>query len=72
MIVETGHTSHPYLAHTPTMQVPLNIRNTQNVYNAMWYCVRDLDPLIIRFWFVTMRVNVQGYACCRSAAQHAI
>ena len=35
MIVETDNEKHPYLAHTPTMRVPSNIRNTDNVYNAM-------------------------------------
>jgi O-acetyl-ADP-ribose deacetylase (regulator of RNase III) len=34
-IVETNHPHHPYLAHTPTMRVPLPINNTDNVYQAM-------------------------------------
>ena len=34
-IVETGHPKHPFLAHTPTMRVPMPIANTDNVYLAM-------------------------------------
>lgn len=36
MIVETGHPDHPWLAHTPTMRVPMAIAGTDNVYLAMW------------------------------------
>lgn len=36
MIVETGHAKHPYLAHTPTMRVPMRITRTDHVYLAMW------------------------------------
>jgi O-acetyl-ADP-ribose deacetylase (regulator of RNase III) len=35
MIVETGHPRHPYVAHTPTMRIPMPIRGTDNVYLAM-------------------------------------
>ena len=35
MIVETGHEKHPYLAHTPTMRVPMDIAHTDNVCLAM-------------------------------------
>lgn len=34
-IVETGAQRHRYLAHTPTMLVPSDISQTDNVYNAM-------------------------------------
>jgi len=34
-IIETGHEDHPFLAHTPTMRVPMPIATTDNVYNAM-------------------------------------
>lgn len=34
-IVETKHPKHPYLAHTPTMRLPMDIRGRDNVYNAM-------------------------------------
>lgn len=36
LIVETGHTKHPYIAHTPTMRIPMTIARTDNVYTAMW------------------------------------
>ncbi len=34
-IIETGHAEHPYLAHTPTMRVPMPINGTDAVYLAM-------------------------------------
>jgi len=36
IIVETDHEDHPFLAHTPTMRVPMNISHTDNIYLAMW------------------------------------
>ena len=36
MIVPTDHARHPYLAHTPTMRIPMEIQHTDNVYLAMW------------------------------------
>lgn len=36
LIVETGHPQHPFLAHTPTMRVPVSIRGSDQVYSAMW------------------------------------
>jgi len=36
LIVETGHPKHPFLAHTPTMRIPMTITRTDNVYLAMW------------------------------------
>jgi O-acetyl-ADP-ribose deacetylase (regulator of RNase III) len=36
MVMETNHPKHPYLAHTPTMRVPMPISRTDNVYTAMW------------------------------------
>jgi O-acetyl-ADP-ribose deacetylase (regulator of RNase III) len=35
-IVSTGHERHPFLAHTPTMRVPMRISATDNVYQSMW------------------------------------
>jgi len=35
-IMPTGHPTHPFLAHTPTMRVPMVIAHTDNVYLAMW------------------------------------
>lgn len=42
MLVETGHPEHPWLAHTPTMRVPLDIRGTENVYSAMFAMLREI------------------------------
>jgi O-acetyl-ADP-ribose deacetylase (regulator of RNase III) len=36
LIVETGHPKHPFLAHTPTMRVPMSIVGTDIPYVAMW------------------------------------
>ncbi len=36
IIVETLDPKHPFLAHTPTMRVPMTIAHMDNVYNAMW------------------------------------
>ncbi|MEE3715843.1 macro domain-containing protein [Tumidithrix elongata RA019] len=36
MIVETGNLLHPFIAHTPTMRVPMPIAHTDQVYSAMW------------------------------------
>ncbi|MDY6936176.1 MAG: macro domain-containing protein [Cyanobacteriota bacterium] len=35
LIVETGHSRHPYLAHTPTMRVPMSVSGTDIPYIAM-------------------------------------
>src|SRR5580704_19229464 len=35
-IVETGRLDHPYVAHVPTMRVPMNIAGTDHVYLATW------------------------------------
>ena len=35
-IVETFHPKHPFVAHTPTMRVPMSISTTDYVYSAMW------------------------------------
>jgi O-acetyl-ADP-ribose deacetylase (regulator of RNase III) len=34
-IIDTNNADHPYLAHTPTMRVPMPINDTDNVYQAM-------------------------------------
>lgn len=36
MIVETFHPEHSYIAHTPTMRIPMSIAGTDAVYRAMW------------------------------------
>jgi O-acetyl-ADP-ribose deacetylase (regulator of RNase III) len=35
-IIATGHPQHPFLAHTPTMRVPMQIVGTDIPYMAMW------------------------------------
>jgi O-acetyl-ADP-ribose deacetylase (regulator of RNase III) len=35
-IVETGNPAHPFLAHTPTMRIPMRIASTDYAYTAMW------------------------------------
>lgn len=35
-IIETRNPRHPYVAHTPTMRIPMNISGTDYVYLAMW------------------------------------
>jgi O-acetyl-ADP-ribose deacetylase (regulator of RNase III) len=34
-VIATGHSKHAYLAHAPTMRVPMRIARTDNVYRAM-------------------------------------
>lgn len=36
VIVETGNAKHPFIAHTPTMRVPMSIATTDYVFAAMW------------------------------------
>ena len=36
VIVPTDHATHPFVAHAPTMRVPMNIQGTDHVYLAMW------------------------------------
>lgn len=36
ILVGTGHPHHAYVAHAPTMRVPMNIQVTDHVYLAMW------------------------------------
>ena len=36
LIVETKHPKHPFLAHTPTMRVPMSVKGTDIPYVAMW------------------------------------
>jgi O-acetyl-ADP-ribose deacetylase (regulator of RNase III) len=35
-LVETGRVDHPFVAHAPTMRVPMNISGTDHVYLATW------------------------------------
>jgi O-acetyl-ADP-ribose deacetylase (regulator of RNase III) len=36
IIVPTNHVNHPFVAHAPTMRIPMNIQGTDHVYLAMW------------------------------------
>ena len=36
VIVETRNAKHPFVAHTPTMRVPMRIATTDYVFAAMW------------------------------------
>jgi len=36
IIISTDHVAHPFVAHAPTMRVPMNIQGTDHVYLAMW------------------------------------
>jgi O-acetyl-ADP-ribose deacetylase (regulator of RNase III) len=40
MLVETGHPEHPFLAHSPTMRVPMSISETDHVYLSMGAWIR--------------------------------
>ncbi len=42
IIVDTENEEHPFLAHTPTMRVPIDISHTDNVYNAMFAMLRAI------------------------------
>lgn len=39
-IIGTRHPKHRWLAHTPTMRVPMEIAHTDHVYLAMWAMLR--------------------------------
>jgi len=41
-IIETKQAQHPYLAHTPTMRIPLSIKDTDHVYLAMFAMLRTV------------------------------
>lgn len=36
IIVPTDHSAHPFVSHSPTMRIPMNIQGTDHVYLAMW------------------------------------
>ncbi len=36
IIVSTDQAAHPFVAHAPTMRVPMNIQSTDHVYLALW------------------------------------
>lgn len=57
-IIDTGNTRHPFLAHTPTMRVPMQITRTDNVYLAMWAML-----LAVRRHNATASLPIQTVAC---------
>jgi O-acetyl-ADP-ribose deacetylase (regulator of RNase III) len=36
LLLPTGHAGHPFVAHAPTMRVPMNISGSDHVYLATW------------------------------------
>jgi O-acetyl-ADP-ribose deacetylase (regulator of RNase III) len=53
LIVETGHPEHPFLAHTPTMRVPMPVAKTDNKLDAghtttVTYKIRARFPIKAR------------------------
>lgn len=55
-VVETGHQRHPFLAHAPTMRVPMAVGESENAYLAMWAmllavrrhnqaCLREIETI---------------------------
>lgn len=36
IIAPTNHPTHPFVAHAPTMRIPMNIQGTDHVYLALW------------------------------------
>jgi O-acetyl-ADP-ribose deacetylase (regulator of RNase III) len=42
LLIPTGHPTHPYVAHAPTMRVPQNITGTDNIYLAMWATLTEI------------------------------
>jgi O-acetyl-ADP-ribose deacetylase (regulator of RNase III) len=58
MIVETEHPQHPFLAHTPTMRIPMKIAHTDKVYRAMWAML-----LAVRHHNQTAERKINSIAC---------
>jgi len=58
MIVETGNPKHPFLAHTPTMRIPMHISKTDNVYLSMWALLRA-----VHFHNKTSERKIEIIAC---------
>jgi O-acetyl-ADP-ribose deacetylase (regulator of RNase III) len=57
-IVETDHPKHPFLAHTPTMRVPMTIAGTDVPYVAMWAML-----LAVRGHNQTAKQKINTIAC---------
>ncbi len=58
MIVETAHPKHPFLAHTPTMRVPMPIVGTDIPYVAMWAML-----LAVRNHNLQAQQKIKSIAC---------
>ena len=42
VVVETGDSKHPFLAHAPTMRIPTDIQGTDNCYRAIAAVLREV------------------------------
>ena len=63
-IARTHHQEFPYLAHTPTMRVPEDISQTDNVYyamRAMLLTVEQFNENVVTNARGTLRVLPRGY-----------
>jgi O-acetyl-ADP-ribose deacetylase (regulator of RNase III) len=58
LLVESHHPKHPFVAHTPTMRVPMDITGTDNVYRAMWAML-----LAVRNHNRTSEPRINSVAC---------
>src|SRR6185369_9519562 len=58
LIVETHHPRHPFVAHTPTMRVPMSIAYTDHAYVAMWAML-----LAVRRHNLTSATPIRRVAC---------
>jgi hypothetical protein len=56
LLVRAHHVTHPYVAHAPTMRVPMNIQGTDHVYLALWAVLTAVhrrnrsELLALRHW----------------------
>ena len=58
-LIATGNPKHPFLAHTPTMRVPMDIRGTDHVYLAMSAMIRA----IVHFNRAHAQAPIRTVAC---------
>lgn len=45
MVVPTGHPRCAWVAHSPTMRIPMNIDGTDHVYLATWATIREVHRM---------------------------
>jgi O-acetyl-ADP-ribose deacetylase (regulator of RNase III) len=57
-VIETGHQQHKFLAHTPTMRVPMSIKDTDIPYTAMRAML-----LAVRQYNQNSYNNINSVAC---------